>query len=63
MEVRLSSAPSIVVVGGPNGAGKTTTAPFLLRDALGVREYVNAAPSQLACRRSRRSLLPLPQVG
>ena len=44
MEVRLSSAPSIVVVGGPNGAGKTTTAPFLLRDALGVREYVNADP-------------------
>jgi len=40
----LSSAPSIVVVGGPNGAGKTTTAPFLLRDALGVREYVNADP-------------------
>jgi predicted ABC-type ATPase len=40
----LYSAPSIVVVAGPNGAGKTTAAPFLLRDALGVREYVNADP-------------------
>src|SRR5437763_256261 len=36
--------PSIVVVAGPNGAGKTTAAPFLLRDALGLREYVNADP-------------------
>jgi predicted ABC-type ATPase len=33
-----------VVVAGPNGAGKTTAAPFLLRDALGVHEYVNADP-------------------
>jgi predicted ABC-type ATPase len=40
----LDSAPSIVVLAGPNGAGKTTAAPFLLRDALGVREYVNADP-------------------
>jgi predicted ABC-type ATPase len=39
-----SSSPVIVVVAGPNGAGKTTAAPFLLRDALGVREYVNADP-------------------
>jgi predicted ABC-type ATPase len=44
VHVTLHSAPSIVVVGGPNGAGKTTAAPFLLRDALGVREYVNADP-------------------
>ncbi len=36
--------PSIVVLAGPNGAGKTTAAPFLLRDALSVREYVNADP-------------------
>ncbi len=34
--------PSIVVVAGPNGAGKTTAAPALLRDALGVTEFVNA---------------------
>lgn len=39
-----SSSPAIVVVAGPNGAGKTTAAPYLLRDALGVREYVNADP-------------------
>jgi len=37
-----SSQPAIVVVAGPNGAGKSTAAPFLLRDALEVREYVNA---------------------
>src|SRR5947209_11952925 len=43
-ELTLDSAASIVVVAGPNGAGKTTAAPFLLRDALGVREYVNADP-------------------
>jgi predicted ABC-type ATPase len=36
------SAPSIVVVAGPNGAGKSTLAPFLLRDALAVFEFVNA---------------------
>lgn len=27
---------------GPNGAGKSTSAPFLLRDTLGVSEFVNA---------------------
>jgi len=42
--VTLLSQPSIVVLAGPNGAGKTTAAPFLLRDALEVREYVNADP-------------------
>ncbi len=35
-------APSIVVLAGPNGAGKSTVAPFLLRDALAVPEFVNA---------------------
>jgi predicted ABC-type ATPase len=34
--------PSIVLVAGPNGAGKSTLAPFLLRDALAVSEFVNA---------------------
>jgi predicted ABC-type ATPase len=43
-ELTLDNAPSIIVVGGPHGAGKTTATPFLLRDALGVREYVNADP-------------------
>lgn len=34
--------PSVVVIAGPNGAGKSTAAPFLLRDTLGIREFVNA---------------------
>lgn len=38
----MESRPQLVVVGGPNGAGKSTTAPILLRDLLGVREFVNA---------------------
>lgn len=36
--------PQVIVIAGPNGAGKTTLAPFLLRDKLGVLEYVNADP-------------------
>jgi predicted ABC-type ATPase len=39
--------PHVVVIAGPNGAGKTTLAPFLLRDTLGVLEYVNADPIAL----------------
>ncbi len=31
-----------MVIGGPNGAGKSTAAPFLLKGALGVLEFVNA---------------------
>jgi predicted ABC-type ATPase len=34
--------PIIVVLAGPNGAGKTTAAPRLLRDVLGLGEFVNA---------------------
>ena len=34
--------PLLVIVAGPNGAGKSTTAPYLLRDALAVTEFVNA---------------------
>jgi predicted ABC-type ATPase len=34
--------PKVVVIAGPNGAGKSTTAPAVLRDALRVREFVNA---------------------
>jgi len=41
------AAPQIIVIAGPNGAGKTTLAPFLLRDKLGVLEYVNADPIAL----------------
>lgn len=39
--------PQVVVIAGPNGAGKTTLAPFLLRDRLNLREYVNADPIAL----------------
>ena len=38
------TAPQVIVIAGPNGGGKTTLAPFLLRDTLGVLEYVNADP-------------------
>lgn len=34
--------PQIIIIAGPNGAGKSTLAPMLLRDRLGVLEYVNA---------------------
>jgi predicted ABC-type ATPase len=34
--------PHIIVISGPNGAGKSTTAPALLRETLGVTEFVNA---------------------
>lgn len=32
----------IVVIAGPNGSGKSTIAPSLVRDFLGIHEYVNA---------------------
>jgi predicted ABC-type ATPase len=41
------TALQVIVIAGPNGAGKTTLAPFLLRDQLGVLEYVNADPIAL----------------
>jgi predicted ABC-type ATPase len=37
-----STSPNIVVVAGPNGSGKSTAAPALLRDYLGIIEFVNA---------------------
>ncbi|MHB1559910.1 MAG: zeta toxin family protein [Isosphaeraceae bacterium] len=36
------SSPNLVVLAGPNGAGKSTAAPAILRDALGIDEFVNA---------------------
>ncbi|HLG16968.1 MAG TPA: zeta toxin family protein [Blastocatellia bacterium] len=39
--------PQLIVIAGPNGAGKTTLAPVLLRDTLGLMEYVNADPIAL----------------
>lgn len=38
----LSPTPHVVIVAGPNGAGKSTTAPTLLKELLGVTEFVNA---------------------
>lgn len=34
--------PHVIVIAGANGAGKSTVAPSLLRDRLGVSEFVNA---------------------
>jgi predicted ABC-type ATPase len=34
--------PNVIIIAGPNGAGKTTAAPFLLRRAWGVTQFVNA---------------------
>jgi predicted ABC-type ATPase len=34
--------PHVIVLAGPNGAGKSTAAPFVLRQTLGVVEFVNA---------------------
>ncbi len=34
--------PHVIVIAGANGAGKSTVAPYLLRDKLGVDEFVNA---------------------
>lgn len=34
--------PQIIIIAGPNGAGKSTLAPFLLRDWLGLENFVNA---------------------
>jgi predicted ABC-type ATPase len=34
--------PRIVILAGPNGAGKTTASKHLLRDALGIGEFINA---------------------
>jgi predicted ABC-type ATPase len=38
----LIEMPNVIVIAGPNGAGKSTLAPALLRDTLGILEYVNA---------------------
>ena len=39
---RKPKQPTIVVIAGPNGAGKSTAAPYLLKQALGILEFVNA---------------------
>ena len=37
-----AKSPNVVIVGGPNGSGKSTAAPALLRDYLGITQFVNA---------------------
>ena len=34
--------PRIVILAGPNGAGKTTVSKYVLSEALGIEEFVNA---------------------
>ena len=36
------SSPAVVALAGPNGAGKSTTGPPLLKETLGVTQFVNA---------------------
>ncbi len=38
----MSENPKIIVIAGCNGAGKSTIAPHLLRDAFGLKNFVNA---------------------
>jgi predicted ABC-type ATPase len=38
----MAHVPLVVVLAGPNGAGKSTSAPYLLKEALAVDEFVNA---------------------
>jgi predicted ABC-type ATPase len=40
--IAATDTPHVIVVAGANGAGKSTAAPYLLRDALQVTEFVNA---------------------
>jgi predicted ABC-type ATPase len=40
--VRATPPPSLIALAGPNGAGKSTAGPALLKDTLGVTEFVNA---------------------
>jgi len=37
-----AECPNVIVIAGPNGSGKSTAAPGLLRDYLGIVEFVNA---------------------
>ena len=36
------SPPGLVALAGPNGAGKSTAGPALLKETLGITEFVNA---------------------
>jgi predicted ABC-type ATPase len=36
------SSPNLIVIAGPNGGGKSTAAPALIREHVGIVQYVNA---------------------
>ena len=38
----MTTSPSLIALAGPNGAGKSTAGPALLKDTLGIAEFVNA---------------------
>jgi predicted ABC-type ATPase len=38
----MPTPPSVIVLAGPNGGGKSTVAPALLKETLGVTQFVNA---------------------
>lgn len=38
----MSHSPRVVVLAGPNGAGKSTASQLVIRDELGIRDFVNA---------------------
>lgn len=40
--MQVDTKPSLIALAGPNGAGKSTAGPALLKDALGITEFVNA---------------------
>ena len=41
--IEMSTAtPKVIILAGPNGAGKSTLAPRLIRDAVGIDQFVNA---------------------
>lgn len=64
--------PKIIVIAGCNGAGKSTLAPHLLRDVLGLKDYVNAdtiaqglsafAPENVAVEAGKIMLLHLKEL-
>jgi predicted ABC-type ATPase len=37
-----TTTPKVIILAGPNGAGKSTLAPRLIRDAVGIDQFVNA---------------------
>jgi uridine kinase len=49
----VSKNPEIIVIAGCNGSGKSTIAPHLLRDAFGLKDFVNALRLLKVCRHIR----------